>query len=49
MPAQRQAEVLGAPVHAQLILVYNILHYSLAGIGSGHRLLIAVTCIAEHA
>jgi len=50
MPAQRLAEVLGTLTHAQLPVVYNNLHYApLVGIGSGHRQLIAVTCIAEHA
>jgi len=50
MPAQRPAEVLGTPTHAQLIrtilTTYTML---LQGIGSGQRQLIAVTCIAEHA
>jgi len=31
-------------------IVYNRLHYApFIGIGSGHRQIIAVTCIAEHA
>jgi len=29
--------------------VHQHLHYTLLGIGSGHRQLIAVHCIAEHA
>jgi len=50
MPAQRPAEVLGTLTHAQLVVLYINLHYvPLLGIGSGHRQLIAVTCIAEHA
>jgi len=50
MPAQRQAEVLGTPMHAQLYVIYNQLTLcTLLGIGSGQRQLIAVTCIAEHA
>jgi len=49
-PAQRPAEVLGTRMHAQLTVLSIILHYaSTLGIGSGHRQLIAVTCIAEHA
>jgi len=49
-PAQRPAEVLGTPTHAQLTVGYQHLHYATwVGIGSGHRQLIAVTCIAEHA
>jgi len=44
MPAQRLAEVLGTLSHAQLVTCIAFL-----GIGSGHRQLIAVTCIAEHA
>jgi len=49
-PAQRPAEVLGTLTHAQLLTVYQPLHYApLIGIGSGHRQLIDVTCIAEHA
>jgi len=50
MPAQRPAEVLGTPEHAQLTTVHHRLHYApYLGIGSGQRQLIAVTCIAEHA
>jgi len=50
-PAQRQAEVLGTLVHAQLPVWYKKqpIYAPLLGIGSGHRQLIAVTCIAEHA
>jgi len=49
LPAQRQAEVLGTLMHAQLHVLCNSLHYApLAGIGSGQRQLIAVTCLAEH-
>jgi len=49
-PAQRHAEVLGTPMHAQLTVPPNSLHYAPSiGIGSGQRQLIAVTCIAEHA
>jgi len=49
-PAQRQAEVLGTLTHAQLhVLVKQLTLLLLQGIGSGHRQLIAVTCIAEHA
>jgi len=35
MPAQRQAEVLGTLMHAQLTVLYNSLHYApfLLGIG----------------
>jgi len=34
----------------QAFTVYQQLHYApLQGIGSGHRQLIAVTCLAEHA
>jgi len=43
-PAQRQAEVLGTLTHAQLV---NCVTF--AGIDSGQRQLIIVTCIAEHA
>jgi len=49
MPAQRPAEVLGTPTHAQLTICTNRHCAPLLGIGSGHRQLIAVTCIAEHA
>jgi len=50
VPAQRQAEVLGTPTHAQLSVPYHLLALcSLQGIGCGQRQLIAVTCIAEHA
>jgi len=50
MPAQRPAEVLGTLTHAQLTTVYKQPALcSFAGIGSEHRQIIAVTCIAEHA
>jgi len=50
MPAQRPAEVLGTPTHAQLpVLSPQLALCYLIGIGSGQRQLIAVTCIAEHA
>jgi len=38
------SRVLGTPTHAQLPTLRTLI-----GIGSGHRQLIAVTCIAEHA
>jgi len=52
MPAQRQAEVLGTltgTVRLTYVLTNQSTLCSFVGIGSGHRQLIAVTCIAEHA
>jgi len=50
MPAQRQAEVLGTLTHAQLYVTYQQLTLCIIDRHwSGHRQLIAVTCIAEHA
>jgi len=50
VPAQRPAEDLGTPTHAQLtysiLLTYTML---LARPWCGQRQLIAVTCLAEHA
>jgi len=51
MPAQRPAEILGTPMHAQLTRTISNTDtvHPLLGIGSWQRQLIAVTCIAEHA
>jgi len=51
MPAQRLAEILGTPTHAQLSLLFKKTTdtMNLARHWSGQRQLIAVTCIAEHA
>jgi len=50
MPAQRPAEVLGTPTHAQLTRTINQPTLcSFARHWNGQRQFIAVTCIAEHA